>query len=376
MLGIATALLLCAGRVATAAEGPGDQNSGQIDGGAYLDLGYLDSSTRPGNHAWRSKGTSNVLDRLKVNNATLWLSKEATTGSRWGFRLGLQAGVDPDGGVPAEDVAISAAEALGHLYTNNLTYLAPLGQGLELTGGLLPGFPGYPSFHAIENPTYTRPYAVDYVPYFLWGLRATYPAGASVSGSLFVVSGWDYLKSPNDIPSYGFQLGWQISERVHFTQNLYYGSDQEATAMEYWRFATDTNLEWRTGRFLIGASFTLGLEKQAEVSGQPRYQWTAAALWLQWRATDRWRFAVRPEWFDDPDGLQTSARQTITAVAATAEYRLRSIARNTLSARAELRFDRSTGAEGGFFADVDNHLVTDQRLLILAVMWKFDSADQ
>ena len=50
MLGIATALLLCAGRVATAAEGPGDQNSGQIDGGAYLDLGYLDSSTRPGNH--------------------------------------------------------------------------------------------------------------------------------------------------------------------------------------------------------------------------------------------------------------------------------------------------------------------------------------
>jgi len=379
VFGVVAATAGPGGGRALAADGPDsaapteDQGAAHIDGGLYLDLGYLDSSTRPGNHIWRSKGTSNVLDRLRVNNATLWVSKDALPNSRWGFQAGLQAGADVDAGVPPEDAAIDGAETLGYLNFTNLSYLFPLGQGLELTGGLIPGFPGYPGFYAIENPSYTRPYAVDYTPYFLWGLRADYPVSAKVSGSLFVISGWDYLKSTNNTPGYGFQLGWQVSDQVHATQNFYYGSEQKATAMEFWRFATDTNVEWQAGQFLVAASFTHGNERQAAVSDQPRYAWTAAALWLQWRTAPSWRFTLRPEWFDDPDGLQTGARQTLTAVAATAEYRLTSLARNAVSARAELRFDHSTGQEGGFFEGDDNRLVPDQRVLALSLLWKFDS---
>ena len=341
----------------------------------YLDLGYSLSSTEPANHAWRSKGTTSVLDRVEFNNATIGLANEAAPDSRFGFEVGVQTGIDPDSGVPDEN-AVGGASTLKHLYYTNLSYLFPLGRGLELTGGLIPGFPGYPSFHAIENPSYTRHYGVDYVPYFLWGVRATYPFTERLAASVFVVTGWDYLVDANDVPSYGLQFRWQATERAIITQNLYYGSDQAATAVDYWRFVSNTVAEWRFGSFLLAGSFTYGTERQAELPGEPRFGWTAGALWVQWMATQNLRFALRPEFFDDPNGLMTGARQTLSAVAVTAEYRLSPIEWNTVSARAEIRLDRSTGDEGGFYEGPDNSLVPDQQLLIVALMWKFNSADE
>ena len=344
--------------------------------GAYLDIGYLHSSTLPSNHSWRSKNTTFALDRLRVNNATVALQKGPSLDSPWAYQVGLQAGIDIDGLVPADEVAVSAAKPLSHLFAARVGYLFRVGRGLGVSGGLLPGFPGYPSFLAIDNPSYTRPYQVDMVPYYLWGLRATYPASGPLVGSLFVVTGWNYLEWPNDVPSAGLQLVWQAADGLELTQNLYYGSDQAATDLEYWRFASNTVAEWTASRFLLAGSVHYMSEKQAAVAGSPRYQWAAGALWLQWLPSANWRFAVRPEVLWDSDGLATGNRQTLTALALTAEYRLTPVHRNTLSARAELRLDRSTGEEAGFYMGPDNVLVPDQRLFILAVMWRFRSDGQ
>jgi hypothetical protein len=342
-----------------------------VGGFVYLDLGYLRSDNRPANHTWRSKGTTYILDRLKVNNATAFLEKEAVVASRWGFQVGLQAGVDPDGGARV-DHPVSAAETLAHLYYTNLSYLLPAGRGLALTGGLIPGHPGYPDFHALHNPSYTRPYQVDTVPYFLWGVEARYPAEGKLTAAFLLVSGYEYLEAPNDAPSYGLQVVWQAAPELSFNQNVYYGPDQERTTLEFWRFLTNTVGEWRFGEFLLAGSFTATTEKRATLVGTPRHSWTALALWLQWQSEGPWRLALRPELFDDPDGLATGFRQTIRAVAVTGEYRRTLGNQNTLSARLEYRFDRSTGDQGGFYAGADNRLVPEQNLLIGAILWRFD----
>ena len=344
--------------------------------GGYLDIGYLDSSTRPSNHGWRTKSTTSVLDRLRINNASVALQRGPSLDSPWGYQVGLQAGIDIDGLVPAEEVAVGAAKPLSHLFAASVSYWFRAGRGIGLTGGLLPGFPGYPSFLAGGNPSYTRPYQVDMVPYFLWGLRASYPASGPLVGSLYVVTGWNYLEWPNDVLSTGLQLVWEAADGLQLTQNIYYGPDQAATDLEYWRFASNTIAEWTGSRFLLAGSVHYMSEKQAAVAGNPGYQWAAGALWLQWLPTANWRFAVRPEVIWDSDGLATGNRQTLTALALTAEYRLTPVRLNTLSARAELRLDRSTGEEGGFYMGPDNALVPDQRLFILAVMWRFRSDGQ
>jgi hypothetical protein len=367
------ALLLVATLLWLVAE-PARAGVESVEWGAYLDLAYLHSSTKPSNRTWRSKGTSNELDRGRLNNATIWIRKDATSEQRWGFELGVQTGVDPDSGIPPAEVAVDGADALGYLYSTNLSYLFPVGRGLRLTGGLLPGFPGYAGFHSIDNPSYTRPYVGDFVPYFLWGLRADYPVDARLTGSFYLVSGWNYLESPNDAPSYGARGDWQATDRLHFSQSLYYGPEQGDTALEFWRFMTDTTAEYVRGPILVAAGFTWGSEKQAAVSARPRHDWFGAALWLQWRASEHWRLTVRPELFDDSDGLQTSARQTITALTTTLEYRYSRAPGNELSLRAELRWDRSTGEDGGFYEGPANRLVRDQDLAILALLWSFDSS--
>lgn len=340
----------------------------------YLDIGYLYSSNQPSNRLWRSKSTSYDLDQFAVNNIALAWGKESTLTSHWGFQLGLQAGADVDAGIPPEEDAIKGAEYLGHLAYSHVSYLFDTGRGLGIKAGLLPGFPGYPNFIAIDNVNYTRPYVTDYVPYFLWGVKADLPFSSKTLTSVYVVSGWDYLKSTNKIPSYGVQFKWLFAPNTNAVQNFYYGSDQEATALKYWRFATNTNLEWSHDHFLVAGSLTYGYEINGSAAGEPREEWLGAALWFQWQASKHWDFGLRPELFEDLDGMQTGYRQTIRALSVTTSYGFMMGEKVETKVRAEYRFDRSTGDEGGFYEGPENSLVPEQNLFMLSLMLRFNSS--
>jgi len=370
---------MLAGTVAWQAACPGllrgdDDAPATLAGGAYLDVSYLWSNHQPANNTWRSKSTSAVLDQLSIHDATAFTYKNASVSSRWGFLAGLQAGRDIDGLV--SDAAGESAETLKHLYYTNASYLVPLGSGLLTTGGLVSGHFGYESFWALDNPTYTRTYWADLTPYFHWGLIAAYPYDASVSGALWVVNGYDYLASPNNVPSYGLQLDWQSSEQLELKGNVYYGPEQEQTSLEYWRFVGEIIAEWQTGDFLLAADLGFGTEQQATLPGTPRHGWAWGAAWLQWRGHDHWRAVLRPEFFLDDDGLMTGAQQTLGAVTTTLEYRSIPIASNQLSVRLEYRYDRSTGPDGGYYSGPANDLVPHQHLLIGAIMWQLDSGSE
>jgi hypothetical protein len=337
----------------------------------YADVGYLLSSNQPGNHAWLSKGTTNVLDRLKINNVAVAFQKHSAPDAPWGIVAGLQAGQDVDNQV--SDAAIGSAETLKHLYYSFVSYLFEVGHGLVLGGGLIPGHIGYEAFHAIDNPTYTRIYGVDNVPYFNFGVGVKYADGEPLSGTFLVLNGWDYLARPNDVPSYGVQLTWQPSDDGQLTQNFYYGPDQADTGTEFWRFVTNTIVEWEFGEFLVVGSIGYGTEKQADLTGNPTYDWAWGALWLKWQFREEWRVVLRPEFFRDDDGVMTGSQQNIRAVTMGFEYRLTPNNQNDISCRLEYRYDRSSGPGGGFYDGDANALVPEQHLFIGAVMWKFDS---
>lgn len=343
----------------------------------YLDLGYNWNSNHPANNLWRSKGTTFKVNEPQVNLALAYIQKQATPQSRWGMEFGLQTGVDTENLVPApppdSNAPISNADSLRHLYRANGTYLFPAGNGFELTAGLINSYIGYESFLAIQNINYTRGYLLDFVPYFLFGIQGAYPVSESLDVSGFLMGGWNYLANPNDMPSYGFQAAWRISPRTTFTQNLYYGPDQQDTGIEFWRFFSDSIIEWKNDQFLLAAAFDIGTEKQADVVGNPRHNWMAAAIWFGWQIHGPWSLGIRPEFYWDPDGAGTGAEQTIQAYTATLEYTFTPIASNSLVAALEYRYDRSTGPEGGFFKGDANALTSDQHQLIFSIMWTFGS---
>ena len=341
----------------------------------YLDLGYNINFNDPENGIWRSKGTTFKVNSPQVNMALGYVRKDPTTESRWGMAFGLQAGVDTEALIteppPDFNTPLSHADELRHLYRANLKYLFPLGRGLEITGGLINSYIGYESYLAIQNPNYTRGYLLDSVPYFMIGARGVYPVTETMDLSLFLVGGWNYLANPNDLPSYGLQGAWQIKPNIRFTQNLYYGPDQDNVDIEFWRFFSDSIIEWKNERFLLAAAFNVGTEKQSHLVGNPRYHWMSGAIWGGWHIGGPWSLSLRPEFIWDPDGLSTGSGQSIQAVTTTLEYTFSPFAFNTVVGALEYRFDHSTGREGGFFEGENSQLVPNQHQVIFSLMWNF-----
>ena len=341
----------------------------------YLDAGYAYSSNQPANNLWRTKTTTFKLDWLEVNLAMAQAWKEPTASSRWGFEFGLQTGVDTELADPGSDPPIGEAvwnsEYVRYIYRANFSYLLPWGEGLQLTAGLFQGYPAYESFLALENPTYTRGYLTDYVPYFLIGIRGAYPVTDTLDLTLFVVTDYDYLVHKNDQPGYGLQTDWRITSEITYTQNFYAGPEQENTDFDYWRWFSDSVVEYRSEPLVLAASFDIGTEKQSLLPGNPRSDWWGAALWARWAIDKHWWIGCRPEIYSDPDGLMTGARQEIVAFAVTAKYWFLPDSPHSLVACLEYRYDRSTGDGGGFYSGAGNELVPDQHLVILSLVWSF-----
>src|SRR5437899_4832682 len=106
--------------------------------GGFLDVGYLHDFNYPANHLFRSRGTTFHVNEWHVNMAAIYLKKAASERSRWGTELTLQAGEDSKVfGFSATAPNLPGSKWLRHLGPTNISYLAPVGKGLNLQGGIV-----------------------------------------------------------------------------------------------------------------------------------------------------------------------------------------------------------------------------------------------
>ena len=161
--------------------------------GAYLDASYPINFNFPENHRWRSKITTPRTNELTPNMVLGYVRKEVAPDSRWGLELGAQGGYDTSLLVPSPtpqgDKPVPGAETLRHVHRANVSYLAPVGNGLTVTAGLFNSFIGYKSFYSRNNANYTRSYMADNAPYLMDGIAAQYPIEDSLKLAVYVVNG-------------------------------------------------------------------------------------------------------------------------------------------------------------------------------------------
>lgn len=349
--------------------------------GGYLDLSYAADFNFPANHRWRSKTTTPRVDELAPNMALTYLRKDLSPQSPWGLELGVQGGYDTNALVPAavpgREQPMPGADTLRHLSRANLSYLAPVGNGLTLTAGLFGSYIGYQSIFSRDNLNYTRTYMADNSPYYMMGAGARYPVSDRFKLGVFVINGYNYLSHVNSQPSYGGQASWNPAKGWTIIQNLYLGPDQAATDPRYWRFFSDSIVEWKDDRLTLAAAYDVGTEQAAEQPGHPQTFWMGAALYAHWKIDGPWSLAARPELYWDRNGRLTGSRQFIRAITTTVEYRLHD-AWQTAVLRVEYRYDESTGPQGGYFTGGEIApgvigLTPEQQLLLLSVVWSLDS---
>lgn len=345
-----------------------------------MDASYAVNPNFPENHRWRSKGTTPRVNELTPNMVLGYVRKDATVQSRWGLELAGQAGYDTNALVPEpvrrRDKPVDGADTLRHFSRANVSYLMPVGNGLKLTGGLINSYIGYESLYSKDNSNYTRSYMADNSPYLMFGLEGRYQVSEALNLGLYVINGFSYLSHPNNQPSYGTQAVWKPASRWTVTQNLYYGPDQSSTDPRFWRFFSDSIVEWKGEAVTLAGSYDIGTESAAERPGHPRTFWTAGALWARWNVSGPWSVAVRPEFYWDRNGRISGSEQLLKAVTATGEYKWTD-AWQTMLLRLEYRYDESTGAGSGFFTGGQVSpgvigLTRPQHLAIASIVWSFD----
>ncbi len=344
--------------------------------GGFVDFAYLHSFNDPANHLFRNRGTTFKLNEPALDMAAAYIRKAATEQSRWGAELTVQAGEDSEVfGFSATAPNLPGANGLRHLGPTDVSYLAPIGKGLTIQGGIFSSLIGYDSLYARDNLNYTRPWGADYTPYLMFGVNAAYPFTAKLTGTFFVVNGYWHLGNANSVPSSGTQLAYKATDHTTLKQTVMYGPHQADTSLEFWRFLSDSIAEWKRDPVTIAFEYQLSTERVATAT-RPRAYWSAAQLPMHWVMDERkhWSASLRPEFAWDSDGRWTGYRQTVKAVTTTLEYRV-PYKQATGIFRLEYRHDDSRGPSGGFFTDGTTssvRLTPAQDLLVFGVILAFD----
>jgi hypothetical protein len=346
--------------------------------GGFVDLGYSLDFNFPQNHLFRNRSTTPRVNELDLNMAGVYVRKDATEESRWGMELMGHGGQDalnfPFGtNLPK----VEGSDALRHFGRANVSYLAPVGNGLTLQAGLFNSFIGYESLYAKDNFNYTRAWIADYSPYLMFGANAQYNFDDKWSGVFFIINEYFHLQNANNLPSYGAQVAYKPNSSWLFKETVYYGPDQSDTSLEFWRFFSDSILEWKVNDDVtLAGEYQVGTQVMA-IPGNPRFVYMGAAFPMRWHIFGPWSVALRPEIYYDPNGFQTGAEQLVRAVTTTAEYKFPYKWTNLIG-RLEYRYDESTGSGGGFFKGNEIApgvigLTPAQHMLIFALIWTLDS---
>ena len=346
--------------------------------GGFVDLGYSLDFNFPQNHLFRNRSTTPRVNELDLNMAGVYVRKDATSDSRWGMDLLGQGGQDAkDFGFGTNLPKVQGSDALRQIGRANVSYLAPVGNGLTLQAGLFNSFIGYESLYAKDNFNYTRAWIADYSPYLMFGANAQYAFNDNWSAVFFVINEYFHLQNANNLPSYGTQVAYKPSASWTFKETIYYGPDQSDTSLEFWRLFSDSIAEWKfNDDVTLSGEYQVGTQEMA-VPGNPRVFYMGAAFPMRWHISGPWSVALRPEVYWDRNGLMTGAEQFIKAITTTTEYKLPYKWTNMI-ARLEYRYDESRGQGGGFFKGNEIApgvigLTPAQHMLILGLIWTLDS---
>ena len=266
---------------------------------------------------------------LNVNQAWLWLAKEADTendGAYWGFHVDLIAGCDgPDteafGGPGWDSTWQWGSGQYGAAVPQ--AYLQLAINRLSIIAGRFFTILGYEQVPSPYNFFYSHDYTMAYgEPFTHTGILCEYPLTETITLLGGWTNGWDQ----------GFQFGANGSST--FLGGIQYQTPDERTSLMwavsagYWGSGStihsggvgggpttmsdgniyDQSVVWQQ---MLGKNWTyifqtdFGLNQDTnQAQGIDQTQWYSVIHYLFYNFSHRWAAGIRCEWFSDPQGVR------------------------------------------------------------------------
>jgi len=348
---------------------PAAAQSNQWQFGAFADLGYLFDTNEPPNHETRSRGTAWRVNEVDLNAAAVTATKAAVDTSQWGGELLVHAGRDTEKFAFSPTAPnLAGSNWLRYIGRANMSYRTV--SGWQLQGGIFNSLIGYDSLYAKDNLHYTRPWTADFTPYVMLGMNGSRAIGSRLTLTVFGINGYWHLAHANNAPNGGAQIAYTIGPALTVRETVLIGPHQKNTAIELWRYLSDTVIEHRSDHWLLALNAQAAGER-VESSG--RATWAAAQLPVKWIANRAWSAAIRPEFAIDSSGRFTAFKQRVIAITGTLDHRATMGAVNMII-RLETSHSRSSGEQGGFFARdavAPSGLTPSQHLFIASVLLSY-----
>jgi hypothetical protein len=279
-------------------------------------------------------------DQLSMALIELALEQKPTEESRLGFRGDLDFG-------PVTDLVHAFEPGGAEVYRNfeqaYLSYLVPVGRGLQVDAGKFVTPHGAEVIESKDNWNYSRSllFALA-IPYYHTGLRATYPFGDRLTMAGFLVNGWNNSVENNGGFSFGVQAVLKPTDRLTIVQNVMLGPEQRDNTDDD-RFLSDTTVTLTvTPSLSLMANYDHGVDR---VEGAD-VTWKGVAAYARLQVNSWWAVAPRLEWLDDEDGFMTGTSQTLRELTLTSEQKLGGALLTRLEVRRDLSDQPSFDKQG------------------------------
>src|SRR6266481_408884 len=253
-----------------------------------------------------------------------------------------------------------------YLKEGYLSYLAPVGKGLQIDAGKFVTNAGAEVIETKDNWNYSRGLLFSWaIPYFHFGVRAKYAFNSKVSLSGFLLNGWNNSVDNNSGKTTGFTLAVNPTKKLGLIENYYVGPEQGNNNSNF-RHLTDTVVTFNpNSKLSLMANYDYGHEAFAPAS--PVW-WSGFAGYIKYAPNAKWAVATRGEWFKDHNGFTTGTAQNLGEFTLTLERLLAS----KIITRLEFRRDMS---DQDVFPYRTGLLKDAQNTVTVGMVYAFSSAD-
>lgn len=150
-----------------------------------------------------------------------------------------------------------------------------------------------------DHLAYTRSFAPEYVPYYLSGVKVSFPISAKWNARVYLLNGWQQIQDANQNKSIGTQLEYQPSKWLLLNWNTYVGNEQSSSTPAFGtRYFTDLFFVYSKGKWSFTGCYYIGLQERDNIKNG--YWWQANAIG-RYDITNKISVTGRLEYLEDPD---------------------------------------------------------------------------
>ncbi len=354
-----------------------------------------------GYYAWngdRPVGRINLLraydvssNSFSLNQATVILERapDVDKGRRMGLRLDLMFGQATEtlqgsgANEPRPQVYRNLFQAYG-------SYVVPAGRGLQVDFGKFASALGFENNYTKDQLNYSRSYFFNYLPFYHFGFRATYPVNDRLSLTYWLVNGAQQSEDFNGFKSQAAIITIKPVPSVSWNVNYYSGreardlnpalnpglpalptqpglsADALAALDRSQLHIFDTYAAWTRDPVTLGAEADY-VALQPDGGSASSTVVRGGAAYAQYRPTPHMQLAARYEFFGDRAGLFSGQQQDLHDITATITYQ----PQDGVMLRGEWR--RDSASQPFFLGPSLADRRREQQTVTLGLVWWFGS---